>query len=194
MAVRPVRLDERHGGRDRAEQLLVRGLGRRQPRALPVRGGAAGRRLGDRRQRLGSGRRCLRRRGRAPFPLPRRLSSSRARPGSAATSRGSPLSKSTRHSAGTASGFSRYSSSSLARSRRSARRRRARSQCSSSKEKPLRRRLARAARPGLMPRSHAGTQPMVTTATATRPAGRGGRPWRPRSARRSAHGASRTGR
>ena len=92
MAVRAVRLDERHRRRDAAEQLRRRAAPARQPgwrgaaRAAPRYG------------------RCRRSRG--------SFSSRRAIPGCVATSSESPLSKSARHSDGTASGFSRYSSSS----------------------------------------------------------------------------------
>ena len=86
-----VGLDERHRRRDAAEQLRV---GIRRPGA-----GEAGGAPQPRRRRLD---------GRAVAPP---FSSRRASPGSDSTSSESPLSNSRRHSAGTAAGFPRYSSS-----------------------------------------------------------------------------------
>ena len=102
VAVRPMRLDERHRGRDRAEQRLVdlggRGRGHRRRGWLD--------RLGNsRRGGLGAAASS------AGAPLPPSVSRRRSRPGWVATSSLPPLSNSSRHSAGTASGFSRYSSS-----------------------------------------------------------------------------------
>ena len=100
VAVGAVRLDERHRGRDAAEQLRIRrrrlrgcgsGLGGRCRRAAV----AAAACVAVAAVRLGG----------------RSFSSRRAMPGWDATSCESPLSKSARHSEGTASGFSRYSSS-----------------------------------------------------------------------------------
>ena len=92
--VHPVRLDERHRGGDAAEERLVDlardgGRGRRAlGRSAGARSGASGAAGG--------------------WPLPRSsVSSRRSRPGWEATSALSPLSNSSRHSAGTASGFSR---------------------------------------------------------------------------------------
>ena len=95
VAVHPVRLDERHRGGDGAEQRLVDRRARGVARSGA--GGASG--LGA---AVGAGGRGRRRR----VPLPRSsVSSSRSRPGCAATSSLSPLSKSSRHSSGTASGI-----------------------------------------------------------------------------------------
>ena len=96
VAVHPVGLDERHRGGDAAEQL-----------------GAVDARLGAGRQ----ARRARRQPGAAatavaapPSPVGQAASSSRAIPGRSRTTAESPFSNSARHSGGTASGLSRYSS------------------------------------------------------------------------------------
>ena len=96
MAVRPERFDEGRAGGNGGEE------------GVPWRGGGLGCRDGG-----GRGCRCdggLRRAAREP-PFSWSCCSRRARPGCVATSSLSPLSKSRRHSSGTASGFSRYWSS-----------------------------------------------------------------------------------
>ena len=104
MPVHPDRLDERHGGRHRAQVVQV---GRR-------RGGGLGRLDGGR--RLGGWwRRSSRRRGRGARPRRFRPSalarSTRLRsPGKAASTSSSAFSNSARHAGSTASGFSRYCS------------------------------------------------------------------------------------
>ena len=87
VAVHAVRLDERHGCGDAAEEHVVRGLGRSRRRG-----------------------RWLRVSAEAPFPSVWRVSRSFTSPGWVATSSLSPLSNRLLHSDGTASGFSRYSS------------------------------------------------------------------------------------
>ena len=90
--VHPVRLDERHRRGDAAEQRLV-DLARRAARV------GAARRSAAPPAPLGGGRRVA--------VAARRASRAAAQAGMQATESLSPLSKSARHSAGTASGFSR---------------------------------------------------------------------------------------
>ena len=150
---------------DRAGPRDGRGSGgpsRRASRPQRRRGALSGRARRGRRQRAsgggvgsGAGGRVARASTACAVVCLRGVSRSRARPGSDSASSGSPLSNTARHSAGTASGFSRYSSRRPGRSRRSARRRRARSSGSLYQRKPL-----------------LEERPPVNTATSSRPARR----------------------
>ena len=101
VAVHAVRLDERHRGRDAAEELVVgrggRPRARRQALAAPTSaGGGPG---------SATSRGCA-----APLPSALAPLDETPRPGSARGTLSSPRSKSSRHAGSTASGFSRYCS------------------------------------------------------------------------------------